>query len=813
MFTRIGPFVARHPWWIIFGWLLLAAGLRWVAPRWDDITYDGDLAYLPASRPSVRGERLLTAAFPENRARSQIVLVMARQDRPLDEADLTFVDQVGDRFARQIDASGWPLVEVWTRHTDVFGDKLRSSDRQAQLAILQLSNEFMAVDNMRVLSEVERLLEQVKSEVPGGVPSGLEIGISGSAAVGGDMLRAAAESMQSTEWLTIVFVLAILLVVYRSPLLVFVPLVTIVVSLSVATSLVAALTQLHHVPGCEWWTFKVFTTTRIFIVVILYGSGTDFCLFLIARFREEMAECGERTEAVGRALRGVSGALWGSALTTIAGLGAMYFAEFGKFSNSGPAIGLCLCVTLAACLTLSPALLAAWGRYVFWPGGDQARASALSERMWSRVADAVLARPGLLLVACLAVMGPLAAYGAWRGNRVTYDLLSELSPERLSRHGAELLREHFPVGEGGPIIVLAHRPGAGFGDKDRAVASEALSQVFDMTVALRELPGVQSVRSLAEPLGNEPKRLSVLSSAGRRKLLLQNHSLTKRIFVGQGPEYAGAVTRFELIMHHDPFSPDAVATLEAVDRKLAEVRAAPNGFWSQAEFVYAGTTAGIRDLREVTHSDQLRIQCLVTLSVLAILWALLRRPVICVLLIGTVLVSYWVTLGLTQVTFAWWYGESFDGLDWKVPTFLFVILVAVGEDYNIYLTTRVFEEQSRLGLADGLRTAMIRTGGIITSCGVIMAGTFVSMISGSLRTMVELGFALSLGILLDTMLVRSILVPAMLALGQRFGQRFGHSGSGSGDHSESRIARRANEAKMNDRGPNDTRSDGRGPNA
>lgn len=784
MFTRIGSWVARHPWWIIFGWLILAAGLRAVAPRWDDITYDGDLAYLPASRPSARGERMLTEAFPENRARSQIVLVMARSDRPLDDADLQFADFVGDRFAARIQAAGWPLVDVWTRHTDVVGAKLRSADRQAQLVILQLSNEFMAVDNMRVLTEVETLLRQARDEAPEGVPSGLEIGISGSAAVGGDMLRAAAESMRSTEWLTIAFVLGILLVVYRSPLLVFVPLVTIVVSLSVATSLVAALTQLHHVPGFSWWTFKVFTTTRIFIVVILYGSGTDFCLFLIARFREEMAAAGEdRRAAVARALRGVSGALWGSALTTIAGLGAMFFAEFGKFSNSGPAIGLCLCVTLAACLTLSPALLAAWGRYVFWPGGEQPRSSEFSERVWSRVADVVLARPGLLLVACAIVMGPLAAYGAWRGNRVTYDLLSELSPERLSRHGAELLRRHYPVGEGGPIIVLAHRPGARFGDKDRSVASEALGHVFDLTVSLRELPGVQSVRSLAEPLGDVPKRLSVLSSAGRRKLLLQNHSLTKRIFVGQGPQYAGAVTRFELILNHDPFSPEAVETLEAVDRRLAETRGTPDGFWANAQFVYAGTTAGIRDLREVTHRDQRRIQWLVTTSVFVILWTLLRRPAICVLLIGTVLVSYWVTLGVTQATFAWWYGATFDGLDWKVPTFLFVILVAVGEDYNIYLTTRVFEEQERLGMTAGLRAAIVRTGGIISSCGVIMAGTFVAMISGSLRTMVELGFALSLGILLDTMFVRSVLVPAMLAAWQRRGRGTGRGRESEGDKS------------------------------
>ncbi len=933
MFTFLGKFVARRWLLVILLWTGAVIGLRLVAPRWDDVTHDGDFAYLPARMPSVAGERLMAEAFPQYRAKSQLVIVVAREEsseQPLDRfvaydvarrmhnihgaasfframrlsreaaalfhggdaagseklteesrvelqqalAALNEAALLDDRLAavgvsdgdaavpnreaslrpqrlaaiyhnralvldfegkheeaaadrlraKEFDpsisrlgpasappwAAEMPVLDVWTWRKDIFGEALLDQrqagdapDVRARLIIVHLANEFMALDNLRVLSHVEDEVDVVRDWADRRVEPRLEFGISGSAAVGSDLLRASGESIKNTELIAILLVAVILVLVYRSPLLVGVPLVSIGASYLVSINVVSLLTQVGQLPGFGWWDFMVFKTTKIFIVVILCGAGTDFCLFLIARYREELSKGLNPRDAIAESLSAVGDALAGSALTTVVGLAMMFFAEFGKFSYSGPTIGVCLLITLIACVTLTPALLRAFGTLLFWPWGVRRRKSSLADdrrttaesdetsdeegrkhAMWDWLARMIVAHPGLILIVSFVVLAPWAWYGVVSADHVTYDILSELDPQRPSRQATELLKRHYDVGESGPVIILAQKKGTSFLPDNDDEAQASRNAIWQLTVKLHELPGggVKSVRSFATPVGGEPGG----SSFSPRRILQQSHSVTKAHFITQVPQLNHNVTRFEVVLENDVFSLEATQTLSRIDEMLQRETADNASFWHDATFAYAGTTAAIRDLRSVTRSDTIRIEVLVVLAVLLVLLAILRRPVVCLYMIVSVLFSYYVTLGMTELFFQWAYGATFHGLDWKVPIFLFVILVAIGEDYNIYLATRVFEEQQRLGPLPGLRRAIVCTGGIITSCGLIMAGTFVSMTSGTwayvlpswlplsgtllatdagpLRGIVELGFALALGVLLDTFVVRPILLPAFLAL-------------------------------------------------
>jgi RND superfamily putative drug exporter len=229
------------------------------------------------------------------------------------------------------------------------------------------------------------------------------------------------------------------------------------------------------------------------------------------------------------------------------------------------------------------------------------------------------------------------------------------------------------------------------------------------------------------------------------------------------------VTRLEITAEVDPFSRDSMDHLTRLENEINRVL--PEELKSGTKIFVSGSAASIRDLKEVTDRDQIRIDLLVVVSVFVILALLLRKIALCTYLILTVLFSYLVALGATYSFFSLT-DPQFAGLDWKVPMFLFTILIAVGEDYNIFLMTRIEEEQVDHGPVKGVVEALSKTGRIISSCGIIMAGTFASLCAGSLKGMVQLGFALAFGVLLDTFVVRPVLVPAYMVLlhSGRFGK-------------------------------------------
>jgi RND superfamily putative drug exporter len=796
MFNYLGSATARRPWLTCAVWLLLGIGLAVVAPSWDANAHDDDIRFLPACCASVRGYELLEKAFPHDVCASRVVFAFERTNGPLTEADLSLVDEVASslRQLRQ-EEPALQIKKITSQRDPFIGKRLLSDDGQCTLLQVSLGTPYLA---LQTRATVDRAEAAVRDGLAGAGIEGLTVCTTGAAGVGRDLIAAGGSSLESTTLATVLLVIVILLMVYRSPLLALVPLVTIALATWVALNILALCTL---IPG-----FHLVNISRIFAVVMLYGAGTDYCLFLISRYREELSLGSARLPALARSVGGVGGALAASAGTVICGLSLMGLAEFAKVRCGGPAIAIGLAVALAASLTLTPALLRILGKAVFWPvgvpgqrdkvtrwQGDKVNGPRLSavtlppcrmvslsserEGVWGWISHQVVAHPLLIWSAALLVLAPLAFLGL--RVRASYRATAELSPGCSSVVGLDVIKRHFTAGEVGPVTVLLQSDQDWDSPTGRHVI-EHLSQGFAL------LPNVAEVRSLTQPLGKPLEDMPPPPQQKRKNLrgslftavwrnVVQN--LTEKISrttravytarVGRGKRNASQdeaplphVTRLDVVLRTDPFDPRSIATLEVLQTWLDDELDDLTKPMGEVRAETYGVTVNARDLAEVTDRDRRRINLLVLAGIFVILLVLVRRPTLAAYLLVTVLLSYFATLGATALLAHYWHARPLGEVDWRVPFFLFTILVAVGEDYNILLISRTLEEIKRHGGIEGTRRALAHTGGTITSCGLIMAGTFATLILAGLNTLVQVGFALAFGVLVDTFIVRPFLVPA-----------------------------------------------------
>ncbi len=836
MFKLVGRLATTHPWIVCAAWLLAGGAVTALAPAWDSKAQDDDIRFLPDRCPSVRGYHLLEKSFPKDISQSRAIFAVERDGGPLTGSDFKLVDGiVNDLNELRAKEPELQIGQINSYRDGFVGNRLTSKDGRCTLIQMSLGTPYLALQTRATVDRAESVMQNRLAKADGNEPTVLTTGPGG---IGRDLIRASADSLEGTTLATVALVIVVLLLVYRAPLLALVPLATIGIAVWVAIKSLALMTL---IPGVH-----LVNVSKIFAIVILYGAGTDYCLFLISRYREELADRASILEAIERSVGKVGGALAASAGTVICGLGMMGFAEFAKVRAAGPAIALSLAMALLASLTLTPALLAILGRKVFWlswkkpwrqtdletrrhrdketrrpvvsksPGllASQSPCLPISgpTSLWDRISRAVVMRPALIFAVTVLVLAPLAVLGL----RVepNYRPTGELAPSSPSIQGIAAIQRHFTAGETGPLTVLLVSPT----DWNTSDGKELIAHLCR---GFSNLPNVAEVRSLTQPLGTPIKvpppeitgnsLLSGLLKTVRRNIddaleqanraarefycatLLpekgrQGDKETRRqgegasistIAWNSGRNYPNSpdpglpvsswsgprfVTRLDVVLHSDPFDQASKETLNLIQIWLDHELPKSVGHLGGVQAEVFGVTVGSYDLAQVTEADRGRVNLLVLAGIFFILLILVRKPWLAAYLLITVLFSYYATLGATVLAGHFYAGRPLDQVDWRVPFFLFTILVAVGEDYNILLITRVLQEGKRHGMVEGTRRALAQTGGTITSCGLIMAGTFATLMLGGLGTLVQIGFALAFGVLLDTFIIRPFMVPAFTLL-------------------------------------------------
>ncbi len=478
MFEKIGSFAAKFRYPIVAAWIALVVIVLLFAPDLADVVTSDQSSYLPADEASVIAAEVAAEYFPDQASPSQAVLVIQSTNGPVAQ---------GENLAYLADLTAWledglpdQVVGLVLSPTDPdLAERLVSDDGRVAMIFVGLLG---ADEDPAVLAALDAMRAKLEE-----APAGLKGYVTGSAAIVNDYMTGALESADRTTIITIFLVIIILLLIYRTPVAPIVPLITIGVALLVTRGVVAWLGQMGMV---------VSSITDVFLVVLLFGAGTDYCLFLVSRFREYTADDLPGPESARRTVGRVGETITSSAGTVIVGMMALSFADMKLFASTGPSLALGVGIALIAGLTLTPALLAILGKWAFWPGGAH---HAKHGGWWGKLAHWVTARPWVPLILGLLILVPLTLYG--RGATRSFDLLSDLPDDVPSKAGFNLLSEKFGAGEMQPLDVIIT-------DIPDPRSPEGMAHVDEITQRLLAVEGVADVRSLTLPAGQDEPELA-----------------------------------------------------------------------------------------------------------------------------------------------------------------------------------------------------------------------------------------------------------------------------------------------------------------
>ncbi|MFJ8814045.1 MMPL family transporter [Amycolatopsis thermoflava] len=652
---------------LVVAWLALGGFGGPYAGKLSDVATNDNSAFLPASAESTRALDEQRTFSTDQTLPAIVVAERTSGVAPQDNAFLT------DAAAR---------IQAIPGVTQVASPRPSQDGQALELTVSVL-----------VGGEPGEVVEQIRAELRQ-APPGLTVLVAGPAAQIADLVTAFGGIDGLLLLVAGLVVALILVVVYRSPLLPVVVLLSAVFALGLA-SLVVYLLADHDV-------LTLNGQSQGILFILVFGAATDYALLLVSRFREQLRDTESRHEAVELAWRATLPPIAASAGTVVLGVLCLLFSDLQSNRGLGPVAAIGIAAAFLASVTFLPAALALLGRAAFWPVRPKLGSPHPESRgIWGRIANAVAAKPRAIWIGTtvLLLVGAAFVPQLKAGGVAQSDLF--LTPVD-SVAGQEVLARHFPGGSGSPTTIITNE-----------------SQAQAVTQAAR-VDGVAQVAAAPNVVNGRVQVIAILTDAA-----------------------------------------DSEAALDTVGRVRQAVHAVPG-----ADAVVGGTTAIQLDTQQTSERDRAVIIPIVLVVIFVVLALLLRALLAPLLLIATVVLSFAATMGVSALVFN--HLLDFPGADPAVPLFGFVFLVALGIDYNIFLMTRVREEAVRTNTHDGTLRGLTLTGGVITSAGVVLAATFAALAVIPILFLAQIAFIVAFGVLLDTLIVRSLLVPALtLDVGRR----------------------------------------------
>jgi RND superfamily putative drug exporter len=713
MFEKIARFSVKFRWFIIIFWIAAVPILTANFPSLNDVTKNDNSDFLPKNSPTTTAANLETAFQHKNTA-TNTVIVVSRANGPLTAGDDAAISHLVSKVKQTKD-----VTEV--RDSGVSADG-------------QVHQYFIGLNGAAFGQGATAIVDNIRGAMRSGtLPTGLNVNLTGNLAASVDQEKANQKGRNSTESYTVVLILVLLLLVFRALLAPLVTLIPAGLALAVAQPVIAESTKI----GVE-----VGFITQILLIVLLLGAGTDYGLFLVFRVREELRNGLTPKEAVIKSVSRVGESITFSAATVAAALLSLLLATFGLYKGLGPALAIGLGIMLLIALTFLPALLAILGRAVFWPSKTTTR--DLKIGLWGRLADHVIKKPVVVLVIGAVVFGALSLGISGYKSAGFGDQNAPSGSD--SAAGQQIISQHFPAADNNPQLLIFR------------FTTSVWNNLTPVVKAGAKLSATGTFKAVSGPFDANgfaltPAQLQHLHSSGSNSPILQA--------VSQFISPDGKTVQFYAVLKAGTTgSTAATSAIPAVRQDLqaiaAQVGADQHSVYSSDSVGYDVNQTATRDLKHIIP---------IVLLIIAVLLAILLRSLVAPwYLILTVGLSYLASLGFAMIVFV--HISHQDGLNFVLPFLMFIFGMALGEDYNILVMSRIREEaHTSKSLSAAVTKAVGITGTTVTSAGLILAGTFTILgLVGGNEQVQQIGFGIAFGVLLDTFFVRTLLVPSIVAL-------------------------------------------------
>jgi RND superfamily putative drug exporter len=735
IFGGIGAFAVKFRWVVIAAWLIAAIAVPKFLPSLNSVTQGNNSAFLPASAPSEQAAQLAAPFGTTNLI--PVPVIAAVSQGTLNAADTAWLATL------QHDLATVPTVVA-------VHDLGRSADGQAaQLQVLSDVNQGSQPDQTTLVNNLRAQITKARA------PSGLQVHLAGQIAINVDQQAKSGNTGNQVEGLSVIFILVLLLLIFRSLLAPLITLIPAFMAVAISGPLVG---EAAHAG------LKVSVIAQLLLIVLVLGAGTDYGLFLVFRVRENLRDGADPKDAVRSAVTRVGETITFSAATVIAALLSLLVATFQIYSELGIPLAIGIGTMLLAGLTLLPALLAVFGRAAFWP--TKTRAGSGKVGLWGRVAARVVRRPAVPLVIGVVVFGALAiGVGSYKPGGFGGSISAPAGTD--SALGTDLLAKHFLVSSANPtnlVYKLSQPVWSDLAPVATATSQLTASGLFTGVTGPLNPAGVtltqDQYRNLHAMLGN-PAVLPAVP-AGHLSIPLTQYEAYRATAQYVSPD--GKTIQYETgLKAGDPSTSTAMNAVPSIRAEAAQVAKT----LGTTQYGVGGEAPAFYDISAISDSDLVHVVP-IAIVVIGLLLCLVMRSLIAPLyLIASVALSYFAALGLAVLLFIKLGGSS--GLTFILPFLMFIFLLALGEDYNILVMSRIREEAQHLPLREAVSRAVGATGTTVTSAGLVLAGTFsVFALVGGRQSggsqIVDVGVGLALGILMDTFIVRTVLVPCTVVL-------------------------------------------------